>query len=176
MAIRLGIPDPGQHKTERTDPAGDSHPEHLNGLINTVARFEVARLNQGQPVYERVAMEYVDNNAYEIKANPEAVDYDMWDCCSIQLFSFGKPNQQNPDRFSERTRLKREYDHLLNVVHRETHRDLSVIPSRAWPDLPFLKDQQRNLLLDLHNSAPQLKFISDIDVKTCPETSSLLRT
>ena len=55
-------------KTERTDPTGESHPEPLNGLVNTVARFEVAWLNQGQPVFERVAMEYVHNNAYEMKA------------------------------------------------------------------------------------------------------------
>ena len=59
-------------------------------------------------------MDYVDNNAYEIKANPEAAAYDMWDCCFIQLFSYGKPNQQNPDRLSERSRLKKEYNHLMN--------------------------------------------------------------
>ena len=55
-----------------------------------MARFEVARVSQGQPFYERVAMEYVDNNAYEVKANLEAVDYDMWGCCFIQSLSYGK--------------------------------------------------------------------------------------
>ena len=65
------------HKAERTDVTGETRPEPLNGLLNTVARFEVPRLNQGQLVCDRVAMAYVDNNAYEIKAYPEAVDYDM---------------------------------------------------------------------------------------------------
>ena len=52
-----------KHKAERTDPTGEGHPEPLNGLLNTVARFEVVRLNQNQPVYNRVAMECVDNKA-----------------------------------------------------------------------------------------------------------------
>ena len=72
MAIKPGIFRSKKHKTERTDPTGENHPEPLNGLLNTVARFEVARLSQGQPFFERVAMEYVDNNAYEIKSNPES--------------------------------------------------------------------------------------------------------
>ena len=62
------------------------HPEPLNGLVNTVARFEVSRLNRGQPLVYSVCMEYIDNNAYEITACPES-RYDMWDCCCIQLFS-----------------------------------------------------------------------------------------
>ena len=65
---------PRKHKAERTDPTGEGHPEPLNGLLNAVARFEVARLNRDQLVYNRVAMEYVGNNAYETKASPEAVD------------------------------------------------------------------------------------------------------
>ena len=44
------------HKAERTDATGESHPAPLNGLLNTVARFEVSRLNQGQLVSARVAM------------------------------------------------------------------------------------------------------------------------
>ena len=40
-------------------------------LLNTVARFEVSRLNQGQPVFDRVAMEYIGNNAYEVLENPD---------------------------------------------------------------------------------------------------------
>ena len=57
-----------------------THPEPPNGLLNTVARFEASRLNQGQPPRRRVAMEYIDNSAYEILENPEGVAYDMWDC------------------------------------------------------------------------------------------------
>ena len=51
------------HKAERADANGKTHPEPLNGLLNTVAWFEVSRLSHGQPVYGHVAMEYVDNNA-----------------------------------------------------------------------------------------------------------------
>ena len=77
------------HKQERTDPRGETHPKPLNGLLNTVTRFEVSRLNKGQPVFHRVAMEFMDNNAGEILENPDT-DYDMWDCRFIQLFSYGK--------------------------------------------------------------------------------------
>ena len=64
-------------KAERTDANGETYPEPLNGLLNTVARFVVSRLNNGQLVYGRVAMAYVDNKSYEIQENPESADYDM---------------------------------------------------------------------------------------------------
>jgi hypothetical protein len=134
MEIRLGISDPGSIK-QRTDPAGETHPDSRNGLINTVARFEVARLNQGQPVYARVAMEYVDNNAYDMKANPEAVDYDMWDFCFIHSCSFWKPNQQHPHRLSERTQAWKGYEYLVNKVQRRARMDISALPPRAWPEI-----------------------------------------
>ena len=82
-------------------------------------------------------MEYVDNNAYEVKANPEAADYDTWDCCFIQFFSYGKPNQQHPERPTERVKLKINYTSLLHHVYQQTGRDLSVLPPRAWLDLSF---------------------------------------
>ena len=41
----------------------ETHPEHLNGLVNTVDRFGIAGLNKGQPVFQRVAMEYVDKQS-----------------------------------------------------------------------------------------------------------------
>ena len=72
------------HKAERTDPRGSFHLEPLNGLVNTVARFEVSRMNRGQPLFDRVCMEYIDNNAYDITACPEP-HYDMWDCCVVPL-------------------------------------------------------------------------------------------
>ena len=83
---------PKAHNAERTDANGETYPEPLNGLLNTVARFEVSRLSQWQFVYDRVAMAYVDYNSYEIQENPESVDSDVWDCCFIQL-SYGQPNQ-----------------------------------------------------------------------------------
>jgi hypothetical protein len=46
--------------------------------------FEVARLNRSQPLFHRVCMEYIDNNAYEIAECPNS-KYDMWDCCFIKL-------------------------------------------------------------------------------------------
>ena len=77
------------HKTERTDPRGSLHPEPLNGLVNTVERFEVSRFNRGQPLFDRACMEYIDNNAYDITACPESHS-DMWDCCFVQFYSYGK--------------------------------------------------------------------------------------
>ena len=67
------------HKIERTDIKGNVILEPLIGLANTVARFEVSRLNRDQPFYDCVCMEYIDNNAYEITACPESY-YDLWDC------------------------------------------------------------------------------------------------
>ena len=79
--------------------------------------------------------------------------------------AYGKRNQQLPDRLSERTKLKTEYENLVNKVHRRARVDISVFPPRACADLFFLNDEQRSSLLDLHFVAPPLRFISDIDVK-----------
>ena len=90
------------HKAERTDSLGNGHPEPLNGLVNTVARFEVSRYNKGQPLCDRVCMEYVDNNSYEVKSCPES-QYNMWDCCFTQLFSYGKlPYDYDDQRATEK--------------------------------------------------------------------------
>ena len=153
------------HKAERTDAPGETHPEPLNVLLNTVARFEVSRLNQGQPVYGPVAMEYVDNNAYEILENPEGADYDMWDCCVVQLVSYGKPNQLHPAIPSERVKLQGHYDKLLDLVYRRTGMDLSARAPPAWPELSFLTEDERTLLLDTHHAAPPLRFICDHEDK-----------
>ena len=77
------------HKTERTYALGNCHPEPLIGLINTVARLKFPVFDKGQPLFDRVCMEYVDNNAYAVKSCPES-QYNMWDCCFIQIFSYGK--------------------------------------------------------------------------------------
>ena len=87
-AISHGICVLNTHKAERTDALGNLHPEPLNGLVNTVARFEVSRYNRGQPLYERVCIEYIDNNAYEVTSCLES-HYNMWDCCFIQIYSYG---------------------------------------------------------------------------------------
>ena len=73
-------------KAERTDARGNLYIEPLNGLLNTVARFGVARLNRGQPIFDSACMEYIDNNAYDTIACPE-FHYDMWDllCCATLL-------------------------------------------------------------------------------------------
>ena len=52
------------HKAERTDALGNSHPDLLNGLINTVARLKFHDTTKGQPLYDRVGVEYVDDNSY----------------------------------------------------------------------------------------------------------------
>ena len=56
MKAKLGTSGPKRKRAERTDANGETHPEPLNGLLNAVARFEVSRLNQGQPLYGRVAI------------------------------------------------------------------------------------------------------------------------
>ena len=89
MEIRHGTSDKTQHKKERTNAQGNVHLEPLNGQVNTVARFEVARLNRNQQFYNRVSMEYIDNNAYDITECLES-HYDMWDCCFMHFFSYGK--------------------------------------------------------------------------------------
>ena len=48
------------HKKERTGAQGTVHLEHFIGLVNTVARFEVARSERGQLLFHCVCMEYID--------------------------------------------------------------------------------------------------------------------
>ena len=76
------------HKTERTESKGNVHPEPFNGLVITVARVEVSSLNRDQPLYDLVCMEHIDNNAYDIPECTES-EYDVWDCCFVQLLSYG---------------------------------------------------------------------------------------
>ena len=95
MPIRHGILGPKLAKTQRTDTLGNTHPEPPNGLVNTVARFAVARLNKGQPVFDRISVVYTGKkNAYEIAECPDS-EYDMWDCCFIQLFSYEKKQEDD---------------------------------------------------------------------------------
>ena len=63
--------------------------------MNPVARFKIARINKGQPVSERVAMDYIDNRAYVILKNPDS-EYDTWDCCFIKLLLDGKRDDRYP--------------------------------------------------------------------------------
>ena len=51
MPIKLGIFVSNTHKIERTEPLDNLHPEPLNGLVNTVARFEISRLNKEQYMF-----------------------------------------------------------------------------------------------------------------------------
>ena len=87
------------HKIETTDTKGNVHLDPLNGLVNTVARVEVARLHRGQPLDHRVCMEYIENNSYDITECPES-HYDLWDCCFIQLYAYGmhKDDQRATER------------------------------------------------------------------------------
>ena len=89
----------------------------------------------------------------------------MWGCCLIHVVSYGKPNQLYPERLSDRVKLEIDYAKLLNRMYRNTGRHLSVLAPRAWPDLSFVSDDERNRVLDAHPSAPPLKFISEVDVK-----------
>ena len=57
MEARLGASDLKRTRGNGQMQTGEAHPEPLNGLLNTVAKFEVSRLNQGQPLYHRVAVE-----------------------------------------------------------------------------------------------------------------------
>ena len=77
------------NKTQRTYTLGNTHPEPLNGLVNAVACFEVARLNKGNLCVDRFCMEYTDNNAYDIVECPDSDD-DTWDCFSYSSFHMAK--------------------------------------------------------------------------------------
>ena len=85
--------DPKNTSKSKQTRTHQAHPEPLNGLLNTVARFQVSRLNRGQPLFHRAATEYIDNNADDILENPDS-DYEMWDCCCVQVVSYGKRNGQ----------------------------------------------------------------------------------
>ena len=75
--------------------------------------FEISRYNKGLPLYDRVCMEYVDNNSYEVKSCPES-QYNMWDCFFIQLFSYGKlPYDYDDQRATERNFSRASYEEVL---------------------------------------------------------------
>ena len=121
------------HKAERTDALGNGHPEPLNGLVNTVARFEVSRYNKGLPLYDRACMAYVDNKSYEVKSCPES-QYNMWDCCFIQLFSYGKlPYDYADQRATERNISRALYEEIIENIWARDHIDLQNTLPRAWP-------------------------------------------
>ena len=101
------LPYKKTHNTERMDSKSNVHSEPLNGLVNTVARFEVSRLNRDQRIYDRVCMEYIDNSAYEITACPE-FNYGMWDCCfHSAIFVWGsRPTTKGQQReYSHKRRI-----------------------------------------------------------------------
>ena len=119
------------HKAERTDALGSCHPERLNGLVNTVARFEVSRYNKGLPLYDRVCMKHVDNNSYEVKYCPES-QYNMWDCCCVQLFSYGKlPYDYVDRRATEINTARASYEEIIEKIWARGHIDLRCTVPRA---------------------------------------------
>ena len=136
---KSGMVLPIQPSKERTDAQGNVHPEPLNGLVNTVARFEVARLNRGQSLHHRVCMEYIDNNAYEITECPES-KYDMWDCCVIALCCYGK--QTDDRRAAERTNSQDAYSALLQKVWDRDCVDLRYTAPREWSRFPYLSEEE----------------------------------
>ena len=55
------------------------------------------------------------------------------------------PNQQYPERPSERVKLQIKYAKLFDRVYRQTGMDLSDRAPRAWPEPSFLTDNERKL-------------------------------
>ena len=56
--------------------------------------------------------------------------------------------------------------HSLTTLYTTASASTSQIPApREWPTLSLLSEEGQQMLLDLHPSAPPLKFISDYDVK-----------
>ena len=133
------LPYKKKHTTTITDSKGNVHPEPLNGLVNTVARFEVARLNRNQPLVDRVCMEHIDNNAYDITACPQS-HYDMWDCFSFSYCSYGR--QTGDQRATERVLTQEAYSGLLNNKCNRYRVDLSCTAPRAWPPFPYLTEEE----------------------------------
>ena len=81
-------------------------------------------------------MEYTDNNAYEIRENPNS-DNDTWDCCCIQPGSYGKLDERYPNLETERANWDTRYDTLLNAVYDSITADISDLAPREWPTLTF---------------------------------------
>ena len=110
-------------------------------------------------------MEYVDNNSYEVKSCPET-QYNMWDCCFIQLFSYGKlPYDFDDQRAPERNIARASYAEILEKIWARDHMDLRYTVPRAWPPFSYMTEEDMQQLADMHPSAPLLKGISDYDVK-----------
>ncbi len=54
------------------------------------------------------AWKYNDNNAHEILTHPDS-EYSMWDCCSVQLVSYGK-QEDDDDMLTEKSMALIQYD------------------------------------------------------------------
>ena len=90
----------------------------------------------------------------------------MWDCCFIQLFSYGKlPYDYDDQRATERNLSREAYEDILQKVWARDNIDLRYTLPRAWPLFLYLTEEEIQQLVDIHPSAPLLKGISDYDVK-----------
>ena len=121
--------------------------------------FEVSRYKKGLPLYDLVYWEYVDKNSYEVKSCPES-QYNMWDCCFIQLFSYGKlPYDYDDQKATEKKRniSRASYEEILEKFWARYHIDLRTTLPRAWPPYPYLTEEQMQQIADVHPSAPPLK-------------------
>ena len=94
-------------------------------------------------------MEYIDNNAYEITACPES-HYDMWDCCFVQLYSYG--TQTDDQRATERVLAREAYNDLLLKVWDRDQVDLRYTAPRAWPPFPHLTEEEVQQVTDQKNT------------------------
>ena len=91
------------HKTERTTANGETHSEPLNGLLNTVARFEVSRLNQIMGV---LPCNMLTSMPTRFRRILKVLTMACGAVVAFNSFLMAKPNRQYPERLSERVTLQ----------------------------------------------------------------------
>ena len=107
----------------------------------------------------------------------EAADYDMWDCCFVQIFSYGKEDERAPSSVkATRSKAKEQYDALLDIVWYRTKKNLDELAPREWPLLPFLSEDEQQKLLDWHPTAVPLRALSDYDLRLVQRLLCFART
>ena len=90
----------------------------------------------------------------------------MWDCCFIQLYSYGKlPYEIGDQRATERNLSREAYDEILQKVWARDNVDLRYTAPRAWPPFPCFTEEEFQQASDTHYSVHPLKAFSDYAIK-----------
>ena len=139
----------------------------LNGLVNTVARFEIFRINEGQPVFNRV---FARSTLTTMPTIFMSVQILSTTCGIVASFTFllWQDLMTRPLVWKRREPLLNKHMRQSSTMYGgELTSTFSELAPREWPSFPDLSEQVQQSLLGWHPTASPLKAISDFD-QACP--------